>query len=163
MLKIKWVNLLIAAVGGCLTSVVYMAVVGILSVQATATRGGAVLNLNNIVVGVQDPKIPALQMTAIMCMGVLTAYIVAYAPRNFSLPVRLAVSTSFVVSSGVLLIINFSSGPGRDPLQSVADGTMPGIKGWLLKASNESSVHLLVALVLFLVVFQLTRSKARNS
>lgn len=141
----------------------YTAAVGLLSVQALAARAGAVLDLDNIVVGVQPPSIPYWQMSAIVGGALLAAYAVASAPRHRPVPERIAISSSFLACTVALLIYTFANIQGGDSLLSVADGALPGWQGWLVKASNDSSLHLMLVMSALLVGIQLLRARQHRS
>ncbi|MGO2052351.1 hypothetical protein CQ010_04835 [Arthrobacter sp. MYb211] len=153
-------------VSGVAIALIYVLTLGVLTAQAIGLRGGAVLNLNNELVGVQDPSVPYLQIVAVMGVGLLAAYAVWYAPRRLPTSNQLALTIGFFSTSVALVVYSYAFIERGNPMQSIATGELEGWEGWLLKASNESSLHLVLALAFCLGVYQVIgtlRGSARSS
>lgn len=146
---------------GLVASMVYILAVGLLTVQVIGARDGSVFDLTNAVVAIAEPHVPYLQMISIMLLGLLVAYVLLVGTRKRDLLDRMALSGGFSVGTAALLVYSFAGlGLPRSNM-SVMESELAGWKGWIYKAGSDSSVHLLLALILgwmFLQVLQVSRT-----
>ena len=135
---------------------------GIFTAQGTGLRGGAVLDLNNSVVTVQPPQVPYLQMLLIVGINILVFLVLTYVIANRNRVSQILVNTGYVLSNVALVSYGLIVVQACDSLKSIAVEVPEGFDGWLLKASNDSSIHLLTAIALATVFYKLF-SRTRTS
>lgn len=139
---------------GLVASLVYTLAVGLLTVTAIGARDGAVFDLNNAVVAITEPHVPYLQMVAVLLLGLLVTYVLLVGTRKQSLPDRMALAGGFSFGTAALILYSFAGLGGSQASTSIVEAEMAGWKGWIYKAGSDSSVHLLLTLILGWVLLQ---------
>lgn len=141
-----WALRALSAVVGFLVGLFHVAATGVLSIQSAGALDGAVINLNNEVVGVESPATPLLEWFATALLGVIVFFVFSEQNRYWSTLSRLFGVTGFVTSS--LGLCTYAVALGRDDVPGTASAlTELGWKGWVQEGGMSSATHLLVALV----------------
>lgn len=134
--------------GGAL-GVLAVAIIGVMSAQAVALEGGAVLSLNNEVVGVTDPHLPILQFAAIASSGALISYMLTLGVAAWPRGRRHSLLIGFCITVGALSVLGLYLAAARDEAAGgISVGFARGWQGWIEEGATNSAVHLLLILSL---------------
>ncbi len=130
----------LSLVAGAALGVVHVVLTGILIAQAKAQRGGAVLNLNNEVVRVQEPAPPVLFsiLVAALCGLVITALIFVNCIRTAS--ARIALRAGYLAVAVAAIAYGFAN------MKVPPEGFTPGPSGWVIQGGT-TTVLILAAMV----------------
>lgn len=96
---------------GIALSVVFVFVVGILSIQVAGLRGGAVLDLSNMAVAVTTAHVPFPQMIAIAVLSALVLFVLTVVVRKRATRFRVAFVVGFSVATLLLVSLAFVLAP----------------------------------------------------
>ncbi|MFV2010478.1 MULTISPECIES: hypothetical protein [unclassified Micromonospora] len=133
---------------GLALGVLFVFVVGILSVQVAGLRAGAVFDLNNVVVAVTSPRVPFLQIFAIATLGGLVTYSFVLGVRKLVRPSWLALVSGFAVSVVVLIFWSFVIAPSVSVGRDLPLGILEGWEGWIQEGGMNPAVHVVFLLAL---------------
>lgn len=158
MSKMHALRISFLMLAGLVASLVYILAVGLLTVSAIGARDGAAFSLNNSVVAITEPHVPYLQMISIMLLGLLVAYALLVGTGKQPPRDRLALSGGFSVGTAALVLYSFAGLGISNARASVVEAELAGWKGWIYKAGSDSSVHLLLALILAWMLFQILQA-----
>lgn len=146
------------AVAGLLISLAYILAVGLLATQAVGAREGAVLDLNNTLISIAEPHVPYVQMISIAFLGLLVASALIVGTRHQHLRDRLALSAGFSTGTAALVAYSFAGIDVSSAKTSIVEEALAGWKGWIHEAGSNSSVHLLLALMLGWTLLQVLQA-----
>lgn len=130
--------------GGALGALVLVLSLGLFKIQAVGLRGGAVFDLQNVLVSVQPPIIPYWQYLTIAALA--TVAILAF----FVWPSNLVGITRWSLTAGFLLVLlgltilgliwEYQNGP------ALANNSGPplGWRGWLQYGGASSATHVVL-------------------
>lgn len=136
------------AAGGMALGAVYVALTGIIGVQAVGARAGAVFNLNNEVVGITSPSTPVLQMVATALLAGLVFYAASVRIRTLPALARSSALAGFLVATISLIIWSVTIKP-LNAAEGIPDvGIALGWDGWIQQGGTNPAVHLLAVLTL---------------
>lgn len=133
--------------GGLIVGLCFVLLTGILTIQAVASRSGAVVNLNNEVVAVQSPTIPFMQWLAIAVLGALTFFVMSVYLRDRSALVSYGATTGFAVASIALFAWSLRVTGDAPPGTDVA-ATALGWEGWIQEGGTSPAVHVVIMLTI---------------
>ncbi|MDG4774957.1 hypothetical protein [Solwaraspora sp. WMMD792] len=133
---------------GAVLGALLVGVVGVLSIQATGLRAGAVFDLNNTLAGITSPQTPYLPMLGIAAVSSLAVWALTVGPRRRPRLCRVGLVVGFSTSTVALIALSFVIAPDIDAQRELLLGVMPGWPGWIHRGGGESAVHLLVALAI---------------
>ena len=128
---------------GIALSVVFVFVVGILSIQVVGLRGGAVLDLSNMAVAVTTAHVPFPQMIAIAVLSALVLFVLTVVVRKRATRFRVAFVVGFSVATLLLVSLAFVLAPFRGPVEGLSIGFEPGWVGWLGEGGSSPAVHVI--------------------
>lgn len=138
---------------------------GIFGIQKAGMQIGAVMDpLSNQLVSITNPRqqtVPAVGLAALCCT---VMYVLAVGYRRFNARGLIALYSSFVVGSVVLVSWGWASGPITGTATDIQAGEIPpAFPGWVEAGSKESAVHLVVILAIVVLVLTWRRAPARQS
>jgi hypothetical protein len=144
---------------GFASGIVYFFAVGILSVQIIGLQAGAIFDLNNVVVAVTSPKVPVLQMVAVVAVSGLVMFCLTLGNQRTHNQFRVLFGAGFTVAITVSIILTALVAPERGAEGGLPQGVLEGWEGWLQEAAINPAVHV----VLLLAIGSLVRGAlARN-
>lgn len=147
---------------GVLLGLTYVALVGILSIQASAARDGAEINLNNEVVGVRNPSSPIIEWVALALLGVLVFFVFVEWAIRWPRAMRVSGAAGFVISALALCIWAVLR-EGDDVPGTASALTEEGWRGWVQHGGVNPATHLLIALIGVSVLREAIRWRERVS
>jgi hypothetical protein len=140
---------------GLAEAVIFVFAIGLLSIQESGALSGAVYDLNNVVVAVTSPSLPALQYVAIAALSLVTVYFVTLGKATLIRSARLALATGLSVGLSLFIVwalalrATLISDTGRE------QGIPAGWNGWVLLGGSNSVVHLVLLLAVTALVLDL--------
>ncbi|WP_353707379.1 hypothetical protein ABRQ22_15515 [Cellulosimicrobium sp. ES-005] len=153
-------------VTGSALGILIVVVVGVMSAQAVGLEGGAVLSLNNEVVGVTSPRLPILQFAAIASSCALIAYALTLGVAGRPREQRHLFLSGFCIAVGALIALGVYFAAARDEAAGgISVGFASGWQGWIEEGAMNSAVHLLLVLslgTLALSLYQTLRGQVRR-
>lgn len=141
------VRYLLWALSGVCVAFLYVALTGLLGVQESARRSGAIVNLNNEVVGIAPPSVPVAQLVAIAILGVATFWLLVIAPRRQVLAIRTVFALSFSVATLAMVVWSYAS------MGALQQGYGYQISGWIEQGGTMNVTQLLALLVAAAIVY----------
>lgn len=139
-------------------SLAYILAVGLLAIQAIGARDGVVLDLNNTLIAIAEPHVPYVQMISIAFLGLLVASVLLIGRRHQHLRDRLALSAGFSLGTAALAAYSFAGIDASSANTSIVEESLAGRKGWIHRAGSDSSVHLLLSLMLGWTLIQVLQA-----
>lgn len=132
----------ISFAGGLAFSLIVVMTTGILTIQSIGVADGAIINLNNEVVAIANPRVPVLQFAAIAVLAVLAVYLVAFGTWRWEKSTRVCLTLGFVVGLAVstawaLMSLSQNPAPGEYAIA-------PGWQGWIEQGGENSAVHIIL-------------------
>jgi hypothetical protein len=144
-----------------ISSLTFVTVSGLLSIQISGVRAGAVYDLSNKVVAVAPPRLPILQMAAAAALYGLTMYGLLLGVRKLHRSSRLAFLAAYAVGSVLLIAAGIVLVVGAGPAEStLITGLAEGWQGWLARGGMDPAVH---AITLLAVGVLLATTRSRNT
>lgn len=142
----------LSLVAGAALGVVYVVLTGILIAQAKARRGGAVLNLNNEVVRVQEPAPPVFFsiLVAALCGLVIIALICVNRIRTAS--ARIALRAGYLAVAVAAIAYGFAN------MKVPAEGFDPGPSGWIIEGGTTTVLILAAMVAAVTLVYNRTKA-----
>lgn len=135
------------AIFGVAIGTLFVAFVGMLSVQVIGLQAGLVFGLDNVPVAVTEPHMPAVPMFAIAVLSTLVMYCLTRMFRRHARQSRIALVAGFGISTIVLILIAFAIAPGADtPRGQLPLGVLKGWRGWVQEGGINPAVHVVLFL-----------------
>lgn len=135
------------AICGIALGVVFVFVVGILSIQVFGLKTGTQFDLNNSVISFTPQRVPYLLVFAIAALSAIVVYTLTVAIRKHPRRSRVAFVGGFSVATILLVSLSFFLAPlwGSDGRLSIGP-VEPGWVGWLGMGGCSPAVHVVVLL-----------------
>lgn len=149
---------LVWAVAGAALGALLVLVVGVLSIQVIAQESGAVVDLENTIVAIDEPRLPVLPLAGIAVLSAAALGALWAAPRGDDGRGRTALPAAFALATATLVVVGGASAASPTPLP---DGLTPGWRGWLEHGAMSPAVHVMLLLSLALLVRSLRTPRAR--
>lgn len=151
-------RLLVSVLGGLAVGGLFVFVAGILSIQIEGLMDGAILSLNNSVIGVTEPRTPFLQMTALAALSGLAMLLLTYPAQRRSNRSRISFASGFLASSIALVVSSFFLTTTQVPGARLFLG-VPSWRGWLLQAGVTSAVHAVLLVAVGTIIYSTMKRK----
>lgn len=149
---------------GVAVGVVFVVIVGVLSIQVIGRRAGMVFGLDNVPVGLTVPQVPFVPMLAIAAVSTLVMYSLTRLVRRNSRRSRVAFVAGFSVSTALLILLAFGIAPGVDtPRGELPLGVLAGWRGWIQEGGASPAVHVLLFLAIGSLWLYPSRGQAASS
>lgn len=137
-----------------------------LEARLEAAQVGAVLNINNVVVGIEQPHRPwpiivgLAVLVAILCLGLLRW--VPFQRR----PLALVLSASFLIGAALLTVWGLVIAPSM-LTETLASGVEPfgpqGLEGWVQWGGASVASHVIVLLGIASFIYSATRPRGEST
>lgn len=157
------VKMVVGGVGGVVLAALFVAVNGILQMQLSFARGGAVVDVNGQVVGVSDPRVHWVALLGVVVFNALVLVAVTGLARRLSRGVSLVGVASFVAACAVALAWTITFRGPETVVRAISGGDTfyVGWERWLISASESTVVY--VAPVLAVMGARVWRSREDTS
>ncbi len=161
----RWLVALFAVTASAIgaTSIVAF---GMLEVRIEAARIGVVLDVNNVVVGVESPHRPWLITVGLAVLAtILGLGLLWWVPFRQRLT-ALALSASFFVGAALVTVWGLATSPPTFT-ETLASGIEPfgpeGFEGWVQRGGTSSASHIIVLLGLASFAYTATRNERTST
>lgn len=143
---------IVGAVLGAVVAAVHVLGAGMLHIQSSGARDGAVYTLTNELVSIEPPTLP---LGAMLAQVLIAALVLAIVLSGRIMPSTWGLWLGYLVTALVLVVLGLAL---TDlPLQ---EGFPRGATGWITAGASVSAVHLCLVLVAARVATALARRRA---
>ena len=142
----------LSIVYGSIIGTLLVAISGMLSIQAAGSLDGGVFGISNELVAVQSPALPVLQYIGMASSAVLALLGVEIVPSRASFLSPGASRIGCLVAIGALIVWSMIITQEVFVEASVREPPRAWLEGWVQYGGSESSVHLVVVLLLLTAV-----------
>ena len=142
---------------GLALSLVYVSLVGALSIQISGLAGGAVFDLSNTLTAVTEPNAGLLQVLGIAVASGAVLWILmrrGTTGTDVQRLLRLGFGTGTLVqiAVGVALLV------GRFSVLDLNQGPAKWLEGWITSGASNSAVHVVFIVTVYLIVTRRRRT-----
>lgn len=157
----RWLVALFAAAALAI-GVASIIVFGMLEIRAEAARVGAVLDVNNVVVGVESPHRPWLITVGLAVFATIIGLALLWWVPFRQRLTALALSASFLVGAALVTVWGLATSPPTFT-ETLASGIEPfgpkGLEGWVQRGGASSASHIIVLLSLASFAYTAARNR----
>lgn len=136
---------------GVLLSLFTVCLIGFLTIQARGIQGGAVLGIDNQLVGVTEPRPAIMQMISIAIVAAACVAILSIALRNRSKSIRMSVRIAFVATSIAAATFSLILTAQQIRVLSLHEPQPSWATGWILEGGLNPAIHLSLLIALYLL------------
>lgn len=136
---------------GILLSLFTVCLIGFLTIQVHGIQGGAVLGVDNQLVGVTEPRPAIVQIMSVAIVAAASVATLSIALRNRSKSVRISMRIAFAVTSIAAVTFSLILTAGQVRVSSLNEPQLPWAKGWILEGGLNPAIHLVILIVLYLL------------
>ncbi|TDE96004.1 hypothetical protein EXU48_07095 [Occultella glacieicola] len=131
-------------VAGLLAGTVYVLTCGLLAIRAEAVRAGAIVDLDNQIVAITDPRFPILPFALSAAAGAAMVYGLVYRAGSRRSPADVGLVCGALVAC--VSLIAWSATSDADHLARPASFAV-GWEGWVQFGGRSQAVHLVTVLL----------------
>ncbi|MGO1544839.1 MAG: hypothetical protein ACTHXA_10930 [Gulosibacter sp.] len=129
------------AINGLFVGILFVALVGVLSVQTIGLKAGAIFNLNNEMVLIVGPTEPVMPLLGLAALSGLVMYLLTVMMRNRLKSSRVVMTATFCLTVTALVIVGVSLSAARGIDPDLPLGIPTGANGWLELGAVNPAVH----------------------
>ncbi|KAB1637624.1 hypothetical protein [Pseudoclavibacter terrae] len=130
--------------GGIAMSILYVLLVGYLTLQVIGLAAGAVLGLDNQLTAVTTPGPGLLQLGGIAAASAGVLLGLTWATRRADPANRFSLRLGFAVATTAQVVAAFAVLSQRFEVLNLDTGPAPWVEGWLTRGGTASVVHLML-------------------
>lgn len=146
---------------GCVVGMLLVATTGMLSIQAIGLRDGAVFSMSNRLIAVQSPALPVFQYLGIVSCSILALVCIEAVPSMTRFLVRPASRIGCLIMMASLITWSLVLSHGAFVAAAERRPPHEWIEGWVQYGGVESSVHLVLVVLLLGLIMSLFRPNRR--
>ncbi|CAH0201274.1 hypothetical protein [Plantibacter cousiniae (nom. nud.)] len=142
---------------GLALSLVYVSLVGVLSIQISGVAGGAVFDLSNTLTAVTEPNAGLLQVLGIAVASGAVLWILMRRGTTGS-DVQRFLRLGFGTGTLVQIAISVALLVGRFSVLDLNQGPAKWLEGWITSGASNSAVHVVLIVTVYLIMTRRQRT-----
>ncbi|SMQ71057.1 hypothetical protein SAMN06295909_2402 [Plantibacter sp. VKM Ac-1784] len=143
---------------GLALSLVYVSLVGVLSIQIAGVAGGAVFDLSNTLTAVTEPNAGLLQLLGIAVASGAVLWILMRRGGTTGTDTQRLLRLGFGTGTLVQIAVGVALLVGRFSVLDLNQGPAKWLEGWITSGASNSAVHVVFIVTVYLIVTRRRRT-----